>query len=145
MGPDVTGRGLVEHRGCRAALRGFTLFEATAALTIVAVVAVAALGAVGGELHTAERARRALEVSALATARLDFMGLLTDQELQDLPDTVAKGHFPTPLDEYSWTTTSRVLATPPGVYDVVITIDWPNGAYTVRTCLYRRPPLASGP
>jgi hypothetical protein len=73
------------------------------------------------------------------------MGLLTDQELQDLPDTVAKGQFPAPLDEYTWKTTSRVLSTPPGVYDVAVTIDWPNGAYTVHTYLYRRPPLASGP
>lgn len=135
----------LERPGDRPLRRGFTLFEATAAMAIVGVVAVAALGAVGGELRTAERARRALEASALATARLDFMGLLTDQELQDLPDTVAKGQFAPPLDEYAWKTTSRVLSTPPGVYDVVITIDWPNGAYTVHTYLYRRPPLASGP
>jgi type II secretory pathway pseudopilin PulG len=134
-----------ERRGDRPLRRGFTVFEATAALAIVAVVAASALGAVGGELRTAERARRAIAASALATARLDFMGLLTDQELQDLPDTVAKGQFSAPLDEYTWKTTARVLSTPPGVYDVAITIDWPSGAYTVHTYLYRRPPLASGP
>jgi type II secretory pathway pseudopilin PulG len=124
---------------------GFTLFEATAALTIVGVVAVAALGAVGAGLRATERARRAIEASALATARLDFMGLLDDQELQVLPDTVAGGQFPPPLDEYTWKTTSEVISDKPGVYGVAITIDWPEGAYTMRTYLYRRPQLVSGP
>jgi prepilin-type N-terminal cleavage/methylation domain-containing protein len=125
--------------------RGFTLFEATAALAIVGITSVAALSAVGAELRTAGRARRAIEAEALATSRLDFMSLLTDQELQALPDTVAKGQFAAPLSDYSWKTTSSALSDQAGVYNVAITIDWPNGAYTIRTYLYRRPPLASAP
>ena len=31
---------------------------------------------------------------------------MTDRELQALPDSVAKGKFDKPLDEYSWKTTS---------------------------------------
>ncbi|HEX3928132.1 MAG TPA: hypothetical protein VHW65_09035 [Gemmatimonadales bacterium] len=120
-----------------------TLFEAVAALTIVSITAVSALAAVGGELRTAERGRRAIEAEALATQRIDFMGLLTDQELQALPDTVKKGQFPAPLDEYSWETTSSAVSTQGGVYDIAIVVAWPGNSYTVRTWLYRRPPLAT--
>jgi type II secretory pathway pseudopilin PulG len=121
--------------------RGITLFESVAALTIVGLVAMSALEAVGAEMRTAERARRALEVEALATQRLDAMDLLTDQELQTIPDSVATGKFDPPLDEYSWVTTSHPVAEQPGVYDVGLTIEWASGSYPIRTKLYRRPRL----
>ena len=69
------------------ARKGITLFESVAALTIVGLVAISALEAVGAEMRTAERARRALEVEALATQRLDALELLNDQELQTIPDS----------------------------------------------------------
>ena len=121
------------------ARRGFSLFEAVAAVTIVGITAMSALSAAGGEMRTAERARRALEAEVLATARLDFMNLLYDTDLQSLPDSVAKGSFDKPLDEYSWTATSAAYADQAGVYDVRVTIKWPQGAYTLKTYLYRRP------
>ena len=110
-----------------------------AAVTIVGITAVSALSAAGGEMRTAERARRAIEAEALATARLDFMNLLNDADLQSLPDSVAKGSFDKPLDEYSWTTTSAAYTDQAGVYDVRVTINWPQGAYTLKTYPYRRP------
>jgi len=123
--------------------RGFTLFEATAALAIVGLTSVAALAAVGAEMRTAARAQRAIVADALATSRLDFMNLLTDQELQAVPDSVAKGQFAAPLGDYSWTTTSGAVSDQGGVYNVTINIAWPGGSYVVRTYLYRRPPVAS--
>jgi hypothetical protein len=71
------------------------------------------------------------------------MDLLTDQELQALPDSVQKGTFSAPLNEYSWKTTSAPLSDQAGIYDVRITIDWAAGSYVVRTYQYRRPPLAT--
>jgi type II secretory pathway pseudopilin PulG len=121
------------------ARRGITLFESVAALTIVGVVAISALEAVGAEMRTAERARRALEVEALATQRLDGMDLLTDQELQAIPDSVAEGTFDAPLDEYEWTTTSAPVADQPGVYAVTVEITWESGSYALNTQMYRRP------
>ncbi len=123
------------------AKRGITLFESVAALTIVGLVAISAMEAVGAEMRTAERARRALEVEALATQRLDAMELLNDQELQAIPDSVASGQFDEPLDEYTWTVESAPVAEQPGVYDVALTIDWENGSYPIRTKMYRRPRL----
>ena len=125
------------------ARRGITLLEAVVAVAIVGMTSVAALESVGGEMRTAERARRAIEVEALATSRLEVMDLLTDRELLALPDSIEKGEFTPPLDEYSWTTTSTPLSEDPGVYDVRVTVTWPSGNYTLRTYLYRTPPLAT--
>lgn len=123
--------------------RGFSLLEAVAAIAIVGITAVAALEAAGGDMRAAEKARRAMEAEALATSRLDFMDLLSDRELQALPDSVESGTFDKPLDEYSWKTTSTPLNDQAGVYDVRITVSWPSGSYALRTYAYRRPPLAT--
>jgi hypothetical protein len=101
------------------------------------------LSGVGGALRTTDRARRAIEAQALATSRLDFMALLSSQELQALPDTVAKGTFAAPLNDYTWKTTSAALSGTQGLFAVDITINWPNGAYVVRTYMYRLPPLVA--
>jgi type II secretory pathway pseudopilin PulG len=123
--------------------RGITLLEAVAAIAIVGMTSVAALEAAGGEMRTAERARRAIEVGELATSRVEFMDLLTDQELQSLPDSVAKGKFPAPFDQYTWTTTSTPISDPNGLYDIHITVSWTNGSYLVRTYRYITPRLAT--
>lgn len=122
---------------------GFSLLEAVAAIAIVGITAVSALEAVGSDMRTAEKARRALETEALATSRMDFMNLLTDRELQALPDSVESGKFDKPLDEYTWKTTSTPLSDQAGVYDIRITVDWPTGSYVIRTYQYRRPALAT--
>ena len=123
--------------------RGITLFESVVAITIVAMTAVSALEASGAEMRTAARARRALEVEALAQARLDFMQLLNDRELESLPDSVDHGKFDPPLDEYSWKTTSASVAEAAGVYNVRVTISWTDGSYTARTNFYRRPRITT--
>jgi len=123
--------------------RGITLFETVAALAIVSVTAVSALEAVGGELRTAERARRAIETEVLVNARLDFMNLMTDQELQAVPDSVKKGQFDPPLNEYGWETAVTAVAGQAGVYDVQIAITWPKNSYVVHSAQYRRPPLTT--
>lgn len=94
-------------------------------------------------MRTAERARRAIVVEALADSRLEFMDLLTDRELQALPDSVGSGKFLPPLDEYSWKTSSAPISDQAGVYAVRVTIDWPTGSYVVRTYQYRQPPVVT--
>jgi len=115
--------------------------EAVVAIAIVGLTSVSALEAVGGDMRTAERARRAIEVEALAESRMEYMDLLTDRELQALPDSVESGKFAAPLNEYSWKTSSTALSDQAGVYDVRVTIDWPAGSYVIRTYQYRQPPL----
>lgn len=123
--------------------RGITLLEAVAAIAIVGMTAVSALEAVGGDMRTAERAKRAIEVEALATSRLEVMNLLTDQELQSLPDSVQDGKFSPPLDEYTYKATSAPVSDQAGLYAVHVTVAWTNGAYTLKTYMYRTPRLVT--
>ncbi len=125
------------------ARRGVSLFEAIAALAIVSVTTISALSVVGAELRTAEKARRALEVEALLAERAGMLPLLTDRDLQRLPDTIAQGRFAEPLAAYSWTTTSAPSIAYPGLYELELSVVWSTGQTTVNTAQYRRPPLAT--
>jgi len=125
------------------ARRGITLLEAVAAIAIVGMTAVSALEAVGGGMRTAERAKRVIEVEALATSRLEVMNLLVDQELQSLPDSIQAGKFAPPLDEYTWKATSTPVSNQAGLYSVHVTVDWTNGSYTLKTYMYRTPRLVT--
>src|SRR6476620_11341258 len=94
----------------RTARAAFSLFEAVVAISVVGMTAVAALESVGGGLRAAEKSRRAIEAEALASSRLEVIDLMSDQQLQSLPDSIAKGQFDKPLDAYTWTTTSAPVA-----------------------------------
>jgi type II secretory pathway pseudopilin PulG len=122
---------------------GISLLEAVVAIAIVGMTAVSALEAAGGDMRAAERSRRAIEAEALATSRLDFMDLLSDRELQALPDSVEKGKFDPPLDQYSWKTTSTPLSDQAGVYTIHVTVEWPGGSYMLRSYAYRTPPFST--
>lgn len=128
----------------RHARKGITLFEAVASVAIVGAVSAAALSAVGSQYRTTARAQRALVVEALATSRLDLLELLSaDRDLQSLPDTVAQGEFPAPLDEYKWKTTVSPVSDEAGLYNVRITVLWKDGQYQLKSRAYRRPALQS--
>lgn len=122
---------------------GISLLEAVVAIAIVGITAVSALEAAGGNMRAAERSRRAIEAEALATSRLDFMDLMNDRELQALPDSVEKGKFDPPLNEYSWKTSSTPVSDQAGVYAIHVTVEWPSGSYTLRSYAYRTPPFAT--
>jgi type II secretory pathway pseudopilin PulG len=127
--------------------RGITLFEAVVAIAIVGITAISALAAVGAEMQTAERARRALIVSALATERTAFLYLMTDRDLLNLPDSIAGGTFEWPMDEYAWTTTSTPNSDYAGLYNTRVTITWQEGAdqaqYVTNGAQYRTPPVVT--
>lgn len=125
--------------GNRRLRRGVSLLEAVAAMAIIGVTAASALAAVGREMKTAERARMALQVEALATQRLDYMALLSDRELQSLPDSVADGEFAEPLEQFTWKTTVKPVSEQPGLYDVQVDVIWAEGKYGLHSKLYRRP------
>ena len=120
--------------------RGLSLIESLMAMTIVSMMVLASMGVVSSQIRLTERSRHALEAEALASTRLDYMGLLTDAELQSLPDTVEKGKFDYPLDAYSWEAVSVPSSYQAGVYEIVLNINWPtNNVYSVHTFMYRRP------
>jgi len=113
------------------------LLEAVVALAVVGVASVAALGAFGAELHTAARAQRALEASALAEYQWARLQLLAPQELRPLPDSLASGRFAPPFDTYRWKSTARALPNEEGLIDLTVRIEWEDGAYALQGRLYR--------
>lgn len=122
---------------------GFTLLEAAVSLAILSLVGLAALGAVQRDLDAAVRSRTALESAALAEDRLEAVRLLDPDELEILPDSVAGGTFPPPLDGYRWTVEVVTVGDVPGLYDVTVEIAWAEGGRPLRARLYRPAPAAA--
>ena len=123
--------------------RGISLLEAAVGLAMVGVMAVGALRAAATELHTAERARRAIEAAALASQRLLALDLLTNTELLSLPDSVARGRFDPPFADYRWVTKVTTREEEQGVFDVTLQVTWADGGYRLTSAVYRRPPVVT--
>jgi type II secretory pathway pseudopilin PulG len=123
--------------------RGISLLEAIVGLAMVGMTAVGALSAAGSELRAVERSRHAIEAAALASQRLSQLHLLTYNELLSLPDSVARGHFDPPLDDYRWTIGVSTREKEQGVFNVTLQVTWTNGVYNLASALYRRPPMVT--
>ena len=121
---------------------GFSLLEAVVALAIVGVTAVAALASVGAELRAAGDARTILEAEALAVHRLSSIEMLTAEQLQRIPDSLARGAFDPPFERYRWTASSEPVLGEEGLTEVQIEIAWEGGSLPLRTLLFRRSALA---
>ena len=120
-----------------AGRRGFTLLEAVVALAILGIAGVAALEAVGGELRAADRARAAVTVSALAQDRLAVVTLLPIAELQPLADSVARGTFASPFQDYAWNMELRPVLGERDLYSVTVEVFSETTRYALATRLYR--------
>ena len=124
---------------------GFSLLEAVVALAIVGVTAVAGLGAAAAEARAAEDARTVLEAEALAVQQLALIETLTGEELQRLPDSLARGDFEEPFARYHFRATTTPVLGEEGLTRVDVEVEWNGGSFPIRTMLYRRPTtLATG-
>jgi len=131
-------RGSVAARRPR---RGFSLFEAIIALTIVGMISIYSLNAVGVGFDAAYRARRAIEMNALVNQRLDYLNMMQASTFTSLPDSLAQGIFDYPNNDYEWQMTSAPYSEQPGIFDVTISVTYllgSNSTYTVHTYVYRR-------
>jgi type II secretory pathway pseudopilin PulG len=142
----VTSRGAT-HDTCRAithfAFRisnspsGFTILEAIVALTVTGLVAISAMGAIGAELRAATRARTSLAAAALAEDRLAAIALLSERELEALPDSLARGQFAPPFGDFQWTAATRRDPAMVELLDVAVEVTWIDGRYPMRIRLFR--------
>ena len=122
---------------------GFSLLEAVVALAIVGVTAVGALASVGAELRAADDARTTLEAEALAVYRMSTLEMLTADQLQRIPDSLARGTFDPPFERYRWTASSEPVMGEEGLSEVQLDIHWKGGTFPLRTLLFRPSPFAA--
>ena len=118
---------------------GLTLLEAVVALAIVGVTAVSALGAVAAEARAADDARTVLEAEALAVQQLALIETLTGEDLQRLPDSLARGSFDEPFERFRYTAASTPVLGEEGLTRVSVAVEWEGGSFPLQTMLYRRP------
>ena len=124
--------------------RGFTLLEAAAALIIIGMSSAAALGAAASDMRTATRVRHALTAEALADQRLAVLRLLPREQLLSLPDSLARGDFPMPLNEYHWRATSALARGAQDAFELRVAVEWNGGAHALATRHYSPRPHLRG-
>ena len=123
---------------------GFTLLEAVVALAIIAMTSVGVLQAFAADLRGAGKVRDALTASTLARSRLARLEISTAADLTILPDSLARGKFNAPFDSYTWTADSRAIPGEPDLYDLRVTVVWPDGSTELRSRRFQRVPLVAG-
>ena len=116
--------------------RGFTLLEAAAAVVVIGISSAAALGAAASEMRAASRIRHALAAEVLADQRLAALRLLPREQLERLPDSIARGAFPSPLNEYQWRASTALVRGEQDIFELRLVIQWEGGAHTVATRHY---------
>jgi len=117
--------------------RGFTLLEAIVAMAIIAAVSVGALGAFGADLRAAERAQRTLPAAALARERLATLEEAVTGPLNSLPDSMARGGFAPPFEEYAWTATAKRLRERIDMIELSVVVSWSTGSFTLGERRYQ--------
>ena len=124
--------------------RGFTLLEAAAALVVIGISSAAALGAVASEMRAATRVRHALTAESLAEQRLAVLRLLPREQLLSLPDSLARGVFPVPLNEYHWRATAALVRGSQDLFMFRLVVEWSGGAHVLSTHHYNPRPHLRG-
>jgi len=100
-------------------------------MTIIGVVSVAALAAFGADLRAAERAQRMLPAAALAQERLATLEHFIVGSLDALPDSLARGRFDPPFDDYSWTATATHAQSSDNMVELSIRVSWATGMFAL--------------
>lgn len=118
------------------ARRGFTLLEGAAAVVVIGITSAAAMAAFGAELRAAGRLRHAAEAEALARQRLAELQLLPREQLESLPDSVARGAWGPPFDAYRWSAAAAAVPDAVNLVELRVEVRWPNGSYLLATRLY---------
>jgi hypothetical protein len=106
-------------------------------MTIVAIIGVAALAAFAANLRTAARVRQMLPAAALAQERLATLDLIDGRDLRVLPDSLARGKFASPFDRYTWRAKAREVREQPALVEIIVYVEWDEGAYSISKRRYR--------
>lgn len=119
---------------------GFTLLEAVVAVLIMGLIGATALEGLSAELRTAERARAALNATALAQYRLASLHLLDHETLILVPDSLRQGVFEPPFEAYRWDADVEPSDEADGLFDLHVNVSWEAGSFQLQTRVYRPGP-----
>ena len=122
--------------------RGFTLLEAAVAMMIIGVISAGALSAFAADLRAADQAQRLLPAAALAQDRL---AVLETTSLADdvLADSLTRGRFAAPFDDYTWTASARSLLSLPGLIELKVDVSWSRGSFALTERRFEPHPLVA--
>ena len=81
---------------------GFVLMEAVVALAIISIFAIGLLSMVGAQVRAADRSKVLLLERALAEDRLMAVEMLDNEDMNDVPDSLAAGTFAEPFEDFTW-------------------------------------------
>ena len=116
---------------------GFTLVEALVANSIVGLTVAAGLSAFAAELRASARAVAALELEALAQERMARLRLVPAEQLNPLAESLERGRFETPFDEFTWLTEVQPSPQQPGLLVAATTLQGRDTELRLETRLYR--------
>jgi len=120
---------------------GFVLIEAVVALVIIGLFAIALIGTVGAQVRAADRGSVLLTARALAQDRLAAIQFLDYEELTDLPDSLARGAFPSPFEDFVWTAEVDAVDDEYDLFETIITVAGRGYSYPLRRMIHRPRPV----
>ena len=109
---------------------------------IIGVISAGALSAFAADLRAADQAQRLLPAAALAQDRL---AVLETTSLADhvLADSLARGRFAAPFDDYTWTASARRLPSLPGLIELKVSVSWNTGSFALTERRFEPLPLVA--
>ena len=120
-----------------ACRRGFVLLEAVVALAILGVASIVLLQVRAQQIRVATQARELLTAQALAEDRLAAIRLLNHVLLEDPPDSLLRGAFPPPFEEYSWAAEVELIQDEYDLFGVEVVVEGPAERFPLRTLVHR--------
>src|SRR5262245_9527296 len=120
---------------------GFVLMEAVIALAIIALFAVALLSTVGAQVRAADRGNVLLVERALAEDRLMALQLQDYDRLLNLPDSLTKGTFPEPFQDFSWSATATPVDEEYDLFEAAVTVSGRGYSFPLQTMVHRARPV----
>lgn len=124
---------------------GFTVLEAAVALLIVGLSAMGVLSAYSAHADGARRANARVVEAALAEdllARIDLMDARIDGRL---PDSLRRGRFEAPFDQYAWQAEREAVRGEWGLWEVTVRVEGPVSSTELRARRFVRPLAMAAP
>jgi type II secretory pathway pseudopilin PulG len=120
---------------------GFALMEAVMALAIIGMVAIGLLGATAAQVRTADKAALLVTARALAEDRMAMLRTLDWDGLGAVPDSLAAGVFPPPLESFGWTARVDPVRDEYDLFAAEVVVHIHDEAFILRTLLHEPQPL----